>query len=319
MEKRIEQIPKISIIIAVYNAEKYIRRCLDSILKQSFSDFEILLINDGSLDDSRHICEEYVDKDSRVKLLNKENEGVSCARQLGLKHAAGEYIIHIDPDDWIEDGMLKEMYECVKSKQIDLLVVDFYKDSDDRVYYIEQKISDFTSDSLLRGLLTHLYGSCCNKLVKSDVVRKYGIEFISNINYCEDLLFGLQLLQHDIKIAYINKAWYHYDVCVNSQSITHSKGKVKQILNYISKLEELVPSDKYQIEKGIAIMNAIGHLFINNYSIPNLKHFLPYKKVIPLLKMSPINKKLFLLAFYCPRLAFLLYKIKFYFYRILKK
>lgn len=102
--------PKISIIVPVYKAEKYIHKCIDSILAQTFANFEILLINDGSPDKSGKICDEYAKKDKRVRVFHKENGGVSLARQLGNDNATGEYTIHADPDDWIEPNMLEELY-----------------------------------------------------------------------------------------------------------------------------------------------------------------------------------------------------------------
>ena len=98
--------PKISVIIPVYNAEKTLHRCIDSILAQTFSDFEVLLIDDGSKDKSGEICDEYARKDSRIKVCHKENGGVSSARNTGLSKAMGEYVIHCDADDFIEPEML---------------------------------------------------------------------------------------------------------------------------------------------------------------------------------------------------------------------
>ena len=102
--------PIISIIIPVYKAEGHLHRCVDSILAQSFTDFELLLVDDGSPDGSGKICDEYAAKDSRVKVLHKQNGGVSSARQTGIENATGEYTIHADPDDWIEPTMLEELY-----------------------------------------------------------------------------------------------------------------------------------------------------------------------------------------------------------------
>ena len=98
--------PKISIISPVYNAEPYIVKCLDSILAQTFESWELILVDDGSLDRSGNICDEYAAKDSRIVVIHKKNEGVGAARQTGMDNATGEYIIHVDPDDWVESDML---------------------------------------------------------------------------------------------------------------------------------------------------------------------------------------------------------------------
>ena len=103
--------PKISIIVPVYNAEKYLHRCIDSILTQTFGDFELLLIDDGSTDKSGRICDDYVSKDHRIRIFHKQNGGVASARELGIIQAVGKYSIHVDADDWIESNMLEEMYK----------------------------------------------------------------------------------------------------------------------------------------------------------------------------------------------------------------
>lgn len=106
--------PTISVIVPVYNAEKYLHRCVDSILSQTFTDFEVLLINDGSTDTSGVICDEYAQKDARVRVFHKENGGVSSARNVGIKNMRGLYSIHVDSDDWVEPSYLKDLYSCAK-------------------------------------------------------------------------------------------------------------------------------------------------------------------------------------------------------------
>ena len=118
--------PKISVIVPVYKAEKYIRRCVDSILAQTFTDFELLLVDDGSPDNSGAICDEYAARDSRVKVFHKENGGVSSARQMGLDNSLGEYVIHADPDDWVEPDMLQELYSEAQQSGADMVICDFY-------------------------------------------------------------------------------------------------------------------------------------------------------------------------------------------------
>ena len=109
--------PKISIIVPVYKAETYLSRCLDSIINQTFKNFEVLLIDDGSPDCSGEICDKYAAMDTRIRVLHKENGGVSSARQMGLDNAKGEYTIHADPDDWVEPNMLEELYKKAKEAE----------------------------------------------------------------------------------------------------------------------------------------------------------------------------------------------------------
>ena len=118
--------PKISIIVPVYKAEAYIRRCIDSILAQTLTDFELLLIDDGSPDGSGEICDTYAATDSRIRVFHKENGGVGSARQFGLDNAIGEYTIHADPDDWVDSTMLEELYYKAIEDQADMVLCDYW-------------------------------------------------------------------------------------------------------------------------------------------------------------------------------------------------
>lgn len=115
---------KVSIIVPVYKAELYIRKCIDSILSQTFTNFELLLIDDGSPDNCGKICDEYAELDTRVHVFHKENGGVSAARNLGLDHAKGDYVCFIDSDDWIDPDMLETLIGWEQKKQTDLLFLD---------------------------------------------------------------------------------------------------------------------------------------------------------------------------------------------------
>ena len=117
--------PKISVIVPVYNTEKYLHRCIDSILSQTFTDFELLLINDGSKDGSGAICDEYAAKDNRVRVFHKENCGVSSARNLGLDNVQGEWVLFVDSDDWMELTMLAKMYHAAIENNADCVYCDF--------------------------------------------------------------------------------------------------------------------------------------------------------------------------------------------------
>ena len=109
----------ISVIVPIYKAEQTLRRCVDSLLAQTHSDFELLLVDDGSPDGSGAICDEYASKDSRVRVFHKDNGGVSSARQVGLDHSRGEYLIHVDSDDWVAPRMLEELYRKAVSDDAD--------------------------------------------------------------------------------------------------------------------------------------------------------------------------------------------------------
>ena len=212
--------PKISIIIPIYNAEHSLPKMLNSILKQTFCDFEVLLINDGSTDSSGTICNKYAQKDTRFKAIHQLNAGVSAARQTGLENAQGEYIIHADADDWIEPAMLEELYNKAIKENADVVICDFYTNNGNIEKYVKQQPNGLDHISILHGLFQQLHGSCCNKLVSRVCYNKHNIKFTAGINHCEDLLTWIQLYQYPIKTAYLPKAFYHY--VMNDNSITHN-------------------------------------------------------------------------------------------------
>lgn len=202
--------PLISVIIPVYNAEKTIRRTLDSIKEQTFLDFEVIMIDDGSTDASRDICDEYTRSDKRFRVKHKQNQGVGAARQDGIEEAKGEYTIHVDPDDWIEPTMLKDLYLKAKQSNADMVICDFFENIGKVQIYHKQQPHSLEPKTVLRELFQQLHGSCWNKLVKRVCYNQYNVSFPKNIYYCEDLYVNAKLLMHPIKVAYLPKAYYHY-------------------------------------------------------------------------------------------------------------
>lgn len=213
--------PAVSVIVPVYKAEAYLHRCVDSLLAQTFTDFELLLIDDGTPDRSGMICDEYAIKDARVRVFHKENGGVSSARQLGLDKALGEYVIHADPDDWVESNMLEELYNEAKKENADMVICDFFNEyKDGKQYYVHQLLPSLDSQAVLQQLLSmKLHGSCWNKLVRRTCFITWSIRFPESIHIWEDLWVNCLLCNHDIHISYLNKALYHYDRVINPESI----------------------------------------------------------------------------------------------------
>ena len=231
-----EQNPKISVIVPVYKAEAYLSHCVDSLLAQTFKDFEILLIDDGSPDRSGEICDMYARKDDRVRVFHQKNSGVSMARQKGLDEARGEYVIHADPDDWVEPDMLQELYAKAKEDDADMVICDFYENKGDRQQYLPQRPSALDHDTVFRELFQQLHGSCWNKLVRRVCYNEYNIRFFEGLNYKEDFCVSVLLASHDIKIAYLNKAFYHYTIGVNANSLNQriDNSKIEDCLRVIS-------------------------------------------------------------------------------------
>ena len=296
--------PAQSFISPVYKAENYLCHCVDSLLAQTFPDFEILLIDDGSPDHSGDICDEYARKDSRVRVFHKENEGVSSTRQCGIDNAKGEYTIHADPDDWVEPDMLEELYKKAKEEDADVVICDFYEDIGDKRKYIRQQPSALDHKTVLRELFQQLHGSCCNKLVKRACYSKYDVNFPEGLSYGEDTYVSVCLLAHPIKMAYVPKAFYHYVQNVNYSSLT--RRPVKILVEQCEKLcdllrcklsenqfKEIYPALRYR--QACVILTSAGE---NPYIVTFKKDFEGVRKAILHQNFSFKRKTLFWIAFY---------------------
>lgn len=247
--------PLISIIVPIYNVENYLYRCIDSIRAQTFTDFELLLIDDGSTDSSGQICDEYSERDSRIKVFHKENGGVTSARQLGLEKARGVYSIHIDGDDWILPSMLEKMYSTILQNNADILISDFYCDTLKKTIYQKQNTNSTTSIDILRDiLLNKLFGSLWNKLIRHSLYKLYDINFIEGINYCEDVLLLTQLLQKNIRISFLHEAFYHYNK-LNENSITtkYTLQTFQMRKKFVAELFYLLPPSFDNVVMDVAI------------------------------------------------------------------
>lgn len=215
--------PKISVIVPVYKAEKYLCRCVDSILAQTYTDFELILVDDGSPDNSGVICDEYANKDSRIIVIHKENGGVASARQCGIDNATGIYTIHVDPDDWVDPNMLEELYNKAIQEKADMVICDYWFETKDNCSLCKQEPTNTTPQNIIRELLLDkLHGSLCNKLIKRSFYTNNNVAFAKGINTNEDFLVCIKILINEPVITYINRAYYHYDQYSNSGSITRN-------------------------------------------------------------------------------------------------
>lgn len=224
--------PEISVIVPVYKAEKYLHKCVDSLLAQTFTDFELLLIDDGSPDRSGVICDEYAALDCRVRVFHKANGGVSSARQTGLDNARGEYVIHADPDDWVESDMLEALYRKAKAENADMVICDFFMNTGTKQTYVDQKPSSFEPKRIIGDLFRYLHGGCWNKLIRRDLFLAYDIRFPEKMDLCEDLYVCISLLMNPIRISYLPEAFYHYVQDANPNTL--SRGKTRRTVELLS-------------------------------------------------------------------------------------
>ena len=215
-------IPKVSVIIPAYNAEKFIERCLDSVAAQTMPDFECIIVDDGSTDRTGEIADDYARNDSRFKVIHQPNGGVSVARQTGIDAAIGVYTIQFDADDWVELNMIEEMLREAEKVDADMVICDyFYKTSPDKELTVSQSIINPDTNIVFGLIMQQLHGSLCNKFIKRKCYQKYNIHFIPGMNLCEDQYVCLLLLSHKIKVKYLPTALYHYDRTQNISSLVN--------------------------------------------------------------------------------------------------
>lgn len=205
--------PQISIIVPVYNTEKYLHRCIDSILAQTFTDFELLLINDGSNDHSGEVCDEYTQKDSRIRVFHKENGGVSSARNLGLDNAQGELITFVDSDDWIEKNCLDSCITVIREfPSVDIIRYGYYKEiGNNRVKNTcTQKMVFSPKEMLERCHKYSFWGFIWNTVYKKKLLGD--LRFNVNLNWLEDHIFTYKYINQCQLMYLLEKPLYHYSV-----------------------------------------------------------------------------------------------------------
>ena len=214
--------PVISVIVPIYNSEKYLHRCIDSILAQTFSDFELLLINDGSTDKSGEICREYMLKDLRVRAFNKENGGVSSARNFGLNKACGEWIAFVDSDDCIDAAYLQAFFNSVSSK-IDLIVTSVSEEK-------SIKVEEYIKGILMRRMPPSVWGKLYRKKILKDTLclprqLYWGEDLVSNV------LVGFNI--HG-EVLLKNIDLYHYNI--NDTSVSSNRSSSIEYEEYFLKV-----------------------------------------------------------------------------------
>lgn len=210
---------KVSIIVPIYNCEKYLNKCLESLYKQTYSNIEIILVNDGSTDDSEKICMNYAKKYNNFKYYFKSNSGAADTRNYGLKVATGDYILFVDSDDYIDKNYVEIIYAKLIKNKVDIVVTGLTEVSEDgsvikRVLYSEYDKNIFLKE-FLNDFINNAYFTCVKTLFKKEILTQY---FNINLKFGEDIFFAYNLFKNS-KICYVANAGYYY--VQNNQSITH--------------------------------------------------------------------------------------------------
>lgn len=256
-----------SVIVPVYNVEKYLRECVDSILSQTFEDFELILVNDGSKDSSGAICDEYAAKDNRVKVIHKENGGQSTARNVGVKAATGEYAVFLDSDDMLADN---HFFEDVKNKSADntdIVVFRYCKYYEDgRTDACGINLADLDSSNkaeFLKELVRRdaFFCSCWSKCTRMSILKDNNIEFDTSLS-CEDMDWYYNVVSKAENFEVIDKPYVYYRQRENSVTSSFKKKSITDYIYTIKKWSNEFKSIENESEKAV-MLSSLAKLYCN--------------------------------------------------------
>ncbi|MBO4601350.1 MAG: glycosyltransferase [Bacilli bacterium] len=231
--------PKVSVVVPVYNSSKYLNKCIDSLINQTFNDIEFIIINDGSTDDSEDIIKSY--NDERIKYIKQTNKGIGKTRNYGVSIASGDYIMFIDSDDYIDYDCVEKMYNKAIETDSDLIVSDFFKDIQGKLIKITFPHFDSCTLQENPGLLNFINMGPCNKLYKKDLIKN--IKFDEEHKY-EDTPFVVKSLKNAKKITKIDECLSYYVIHDNSQTTTKNES-IRDILYIMDILKKELNSKIY--------------------------------------------------------------------------
>lgn len=292
----------LSVIVPVYNAEEYLRKCIDSILCQTYSDLELLLINDGSTDSSGYVCDEYAVIDDRVRVIHKENGGVSSTRNLGLGLAKGEWITFVDADDWIENETYEKIFSQIESTGADICCYDFTMVYPHRTGYLRTPGISGSKDDYLQRWLRFDLTSLCAMVVRKDIYEDNQLRCPIQ-NYCEDFSLSVRILFYASKVSKIDYFGYNYNRLnvnslvnnLNEKAANEELAVYQGILDFFAEKRVL-----YQYEEPVVwrILKCTQHLILDSAKHVRFKDVFPlrYSKYIYTAPSYLVNKKIKIMA-----------------------
>lgn len=245
--------PKVSIIVPVYKAEKYLHRCVDSILSQFFINWELILVDDGSPDRSGAICDEYAQKDDRIRVIHKENGGVSSARNVALDNMKGEWVMFVDADDWINIKCLQTCVDVVTKNNLDAVQFGFvmvFPDGSEK--YICESNTDANNPE--KYLKDNSYNVCVwGGLYKRSIIIENSLKFDESLKLAEDQLFVLSFIKHAKKLQYLAEPFYYYYQNPNSATHTQKSTELIKTCRALAEFSKDWPLSKNHIDTEILI------------------------------------------------------------------
>lgn len=276
--------PKLSVIVPIYNAEKYIERCLDSIVSQTFKDLEIILVNDGSTDNSQEIIKKYADQyPNLIEVLVKENGGQATARNLGIEEASGEYIAFVDVDDYLELNAYEKTMKYIEKNNLDIVCFDFWEVINGQKVAKDHYIIN-SNDNTRKYIVSE--SSPVNKVIKTQIFKRNGVRFLENYIY-EDLATIPILAKYTSNIGFLNERLYDYDIHENStMRQTGYNSKFEHIFVSVERLYKEFIDTEYKEE--------LEYIYIEHLLHAANLRFLGYKEGLQNIdKISKIMKKKF--------------------------
>ncbi|MBO5712949.1 MAG: glycosyltransferase family 2 protein [Clostridia bacterium] len=306
----------ISIIVPVYKVEQYLDRCITSILNQTHTNIEVILVDDGSPDNSGAICDKYAKLDSRVKVIHKENGGVSSARNLGLELAKGEYFGFIDSDDYIEPNMYESLYAEIEKSGADMAVCGFKQvrvNGDSKVNDADDSV-DFSKENIIKnyfteGIIKELMYAPVNKLYKKETFIL--LRFDTKYALGEDILYLLSCIEKSNKITYVKGAFYNYIIRENSAMTSSFSLKRLDYIYAIREIEKTCENSYSYATQSVKtwvyrhVLNTVRQLIVNNKIKQCSAFYLENKKYLKenkakYLKKLSLNQKIdYFLIMYC--------------------
>lgn len=268
--------PLISIIIPVYNSEQWLEKCVFSILNQSYNNLEIILVDDGSTDQSGTMCDQYRNLDQRVRVYHKENGGQATARNLGLKMASGSYIGFVDSDDWIDQDMYSTLIDAAVSTKADIVMCGRRNVTPEgtilQSVFTCDDIREWNADEALRRFFLYddIDGAGCDKIFKRELLE--GIEYPVGL-ICEDLPFICTAIQRVKKIVHVGKPMYNYVQRMGSTSHSSFSPKTEGLIIYPRQMrKEVVAKKKYLQEEADYYYFFNAYLYYQNYYLSKVKN-----------------------------------------------
>ena len=236
--------PVFSIIIPVYNVELYLDKCIKSVLSQSYEDFELILVDDGSKDDSGKICDSYSSTDKRVKVIHKQNAGVSAARNTGLDKARGKYVCFVDSDDWIDNHYLQYVLDNIEGWDI-LFFGSIWHYEDGGIRSLSMKSAEYREEKdkgifllLENDVDINYFGFTWNKVFRRDIIEQYHIRFVEGLAISEDEVFTLAYCNRIKTLKIIDAPLYHY--LWKKQGLTHKHRPSEEWIKLANSLQSLL-------------------------------------------------------------------------------